>query len=105
LSTCSTNYPIVVFFVRDDDIPFLVKNKFVDYGIVGGNVLAESQLKIRYKKNLNFGYCKLCLGVPKKAQIKSIYDLKNCSIATSYPNITKKYFDTFGLNRTFVCMK
>ena len=42
----STNMPIDVLRVRDDDIPGLVMDGVCDLGIVGENVLVEVQAKL-----------------------------------------------------------
>ena len=45
LRTVSENFPIEVFFLRDDDIPEYVEDGVADIGIVGQNVLAEKNRK------------------------------------------------------------
>ena len=46
LRTVSENFPIEVFFLRDDDIPEYVEDGVADIGIVGQNVLAEKDRKV-----------------------------------------------------------
>src|SRR5690348_18254328 len=41
LKTESDNFPLEVFFLRDDDIPQYVEDGVADIGIVGENVLYE----------------------------------------------------------------
>jgi ATP phosphoribosyltransferase len=88
----SSNLPIDILFVRDDDIPSLVSNGDADLAIVGENVLIEKTL---FKKNninkileLGFSKCRLSFAAPQNSLMKSV---KNKKIATSYPNIVKKY--------------
>ena len=90
----SNNLPIDILFVRDDDIPSLVSNGDADLAIVGENVLVEKTL---YKKNntfkvldLGFSKCRLSIAAPNN---KKNMRLANKKIATSYPNILKKYLD------------
>ena len=87
----SKNFPIEFLFLRDDDIPGYVENGVADLGIVGENVLAEKSAKVRVVKKLGFANCRLSIAVPKSSKIKSIKDLEGQKIATSYPNILKKY--------------
>jgi len=90
----SNNLPIDILFVRDDDIPSLVSNGEANLANVGENVLVEKTL---YKKNntfkvldLGFSKCRLSIAAPNN---KKNMRLANKKIATSYPNILKKYLD------------
>ena len=60
----STNMPVDLLMVRDDDIPRLVSQKIADLGIVGENVVMEKQLsdkelEINQKLKLGFSKCRL----------------------------------------------
>ncbi|MBI3882647.1 MAG: ATP phosphoribosyltransferase [Sphingobacteriales bacterium] len=89
----ASNFPIEVFFLRDDDIPQYVYDGVADIGIVGENVLLETgkELNIAYK--LGFGKCRLSIAVPKSMEYKSIADLQGLRIATTYSRILQKYLD------------
>ncbi|QLB13490.1 ATP phosphoribosyltransferase (homohexameric) [Bisgaardia hudsonensis] len=96
----SENMPIEILRVRDDDIPGLVFDGVVDLGIIGENVLEEEELgrlqagdNISYKllKRLDFGGCRLSLAVPKDFIYNHIQDLQNARIATSYPNLLRRF--------------
>ncbi|WP_343189156.1 ATP phosphoribosyltransferase [Buchnera aphidicola (Chaitoregma tattakana)] len=102
LISFSENMPIDVMCVRDDDIPGLVIDGIVDLGIVGRNVLEEEVLKRTFKlekisfkilKHLDFGVCRLSIGIPTEKKYSGISCLNKLRIATSYPYILKKYFD------------
>ena len=88
----SNNLPIVILFVRSEDIPSLVSNGDADLAIVGENVLIEKSLfkrtSIEKIINLGFSNCRLSFAAPKNNKIKSFNNMK---IATSYPNTVKKY--------------
>ena len=91
----STNMPIDLLMVRDDDIPRLVSQNIADLGIVGENVLSEKQLSdISLNSNtilkLGFSKCRLSFAKPKELNLDSI---SNKKIATSYPAIVKDYLD------------
>ncbi|HEU4609384.1 MAG TPA: ATP phosphoribosyltransferase, partial [Chitinophagaceae bacterium] len=45
LKTESDNFPLEVFFLRDDDIPQYVEDGVADIGVVGENVLLEKDRK------------------------------------------------------------
>ncbi|WP_343188282.1 ATP phosphoribosyltransferase [Buchnera aphidicola (Ceratoglyphina bambusae)] len=102
LISFSENMPIDVMCVRDDDIPGLVIDGIVDLGIVGRNVLEEEVLKRKFKsekisfkilKHLDFGICRLSIGIPAEKKYHDINCLNGLRIATSYPYILKKYFN------------
>jgi ATP phosphoribosyltransferase len=83
----AANFPIEVFFLRDDDIPEYVQDAVADIGFVGENVVLESNKETDTIEKLGFGKCRLSIAVPKSDVIKSINDLQNKKIATSYPFI------------------
>lgn len=90
-STCS-NFPLEIVYVRDDDIPNYVESGAVDLGVVGQNILYESNKRVTNIIGLNFGFCSLSIAIPEESNIKKIEELKNARIFTSYPNSSKKYF-------------
>ena len=99
----SSNLPIDILFVRDDDIPSLVSNGDADLAIVGENVLIEKTL---FKKNyidkifkLGFSKCRLSFAAPQASKIKNV---KNKKIATSYPNIVKKYLQDKNIKASII---
>jgi ATP phosphoribosyltransferase len=93
LKTVAENFPLEVYFLRDDDIPQYVYDGVADIGIVGENVLLEKSKDIDLVYRLGFGKCKLSIAVPKSMQYKSIDDLKGLKIATTYSNILQKYLN------------
>ncbi|HDR1104726.1 TPA: ATP phosphoribosyltransferase [Pasteurella multocida] len=101
------NMPIDILRVRDDDIPGLVFDGVVDLGIIGENVLEEEELTrqaagetVNYKKlrRLDFGGCRLSIAIPQDEAYNAISDLKNARIATSYPNLLKRYMQQQGVD-------
>ena len=87
------NFPLEIFFLRDDDIPNYVEDAVADIGIVGENVLAEKNCRAEIIEKLGFGKCRLSLAVPKTFKYKSLQDLQNRKIATSYPEILGRFLD------------
>ncbi|MBE2895943.1 ATP phosphoribosyltransferase [Pasteurellaceae bacterium HPA106] len=94
------NMPIDILRVRDDDIPGLVFDGVVDLGIIGENVLEEEELtrlsagedvKYQMLRRLDFGGCRLSLAVPQDAQYNGAQSLNNMRIATSYPQLLKRF--------------
>lgn len=91
LRTVSENFPIEVFFLRDDDIPEYVEDGVADIGIVGQNVLAEKNRKVDTVEALGFGRCRLSIAIPKAIEYTGIQSLEGKRIATSYPHLVKSF--------------
>lgn len=87
----ASNFPMELFFLRDDDIPQYVEDGVAHIGIVGENVLLEKNKDLNTVEWLGFGKCRLSLAVPKEQAYGSIKDLHNKRIATSYPVILSAY--------------
>lgn len=92
LRSDAENFPLEIFFLRDDDIPEYVSDGVADIGIVGENVLAETEKTVEIIEKLNFGRCRLSLAVPKNFDYQTIKDFEGKRIATSYPNILRRFF-------------
>ncbi|MDB5137716.1 MAG: phosphoribosyltransferase [Mucilaginibacter sp.] len=86
-----SNFPLEILFLRDDDIPEYVQDGIADLGIVGENVIQETEVKVSYLQRLGFGRCSLKIAVPNTYDIKSIAELNGKSIATTYPVILGKF--------------
>ncbi len=93
LKTVSENFPLEVFFLRDDDIPEYVEDGVADIGIVGQNVLVEKGRSVDTVEALGFGKCRLSVAVPKAMEFNGVQSLQAKRIATSYPNLVKKFLD------------
>ncbi|WP_103327679.1 ATP phosphoribosyltransferase [Bacteroidetes bacterium endosymbiont of Geopemphigus sp.] len=93
LKSSALNFPLEIFFLRDDDIPQYLEENIIDLGIVGENLILEKERKLKIKEKLGFGRCRLSIAVPKNSDYQTIEDLSEKCIATSYPNILKKFLD------------
>ena len=92
LRAISKNFPIEVLFMRDDDIPEYVEQGISDIGIVGQNIIEEApNLEVSVLKLLGFSTCRLSIAVKKEFPYSSIESLNGKKIATSYPNVLKRY--------------
>ncbi len=87
------NFPLEVFFLRDDDIPQYVEDKVADLGIVGENVLYEKEKQIQIVEKLGFSKCRLSIAVRRGEEYTGAAFLQGKSIATSYPVLVKKYLN------------
>jgi len=93
----STNFPLEVYFLRDDDIPQYVEDGVADVGIVGENLVYEKKKQVQVKERLGFGLCRLSLAVGKNEAF-SMQWLRGKKIATSYPVLLKEYLDKHSLD-------
>jgi ATP phosphoribosyltransferase len=85
------NFPLEVFFLRDDDIPQYVEDGVADIGIVGENVMLEKNRSVKLVDKLGFGKCRLSIAIPKDQKYNSIKDFNGKRFATSYPLILEDY--------------
>jgi len=100
LRTVSENFPIEVFFLRDDDIPEYVQDGVADLGIVGQNVLAEKNSKVETVEALGFGKCRLSIALPKAVKYEGSKSLEGKRISTSYPHVVQEYLKQNKINAT-----
>ena len=102
------NYPIDLIRVRDDDIPTFVADGVCDLGIVGENVLEEDRNggpNAEIVMPLGFGRCTLKLATQPGIDWQGPKSLEGQRIATSYPNILKRYLEAEGVNADVVVMR
>lgn len=83
----ANNFPIEVYFLRDDDIPQYVEDAVADIGFVGENVVYEKKKKVAVVEKLGFGKCRLSIAVRRNEEYDNEQFLSGKKIATSYPVI------------------
>ncbi|MCG9899003.1 MAG: ATP phosphoribosyltransferase [Hydrotalea sp.] len=98
LRTESDNFPVEVFFLRDDDIPQYVEDGVADIGFVGENVVYEKKKAVQVREKLGFGKCRLSIAVKKSDDYSAVSFLQGKKIATSYPVLVQDYLDKKGIS-------
>ena len=101
------NAPIDLLRVRDDDIPTFVGDGVADFGIVGRNVLeerVEGEKPIKVMA-LGFGRCDLRIAAPKDFMYDGPQSLAGERIATSYPNILRRFLKKNDVKAEIVTMR
>ncbi len=83
--------PIDIIFLRTDDIPVLCAEGAIDLGITGSDLVEESRAEVNTRMTLGVGKCRLSLCVPDPGGITSSAALAGKRIATSFPNVTRRY--------------
>ena len=94
----SSNFPIEVLFLRDDDIPQSVAGGVADLGIVGENEFVERKEDAEVIKRLGFSKCRLSLAIPKDVDYPGLSWFEGRKIATSYPGILKDFMERNGIH-------
>lgn len=94
----SSNFPLEVLYLRDDDIPQSVATGVADVGIVGENEFKERHEDAEIVNRLGFSRCRLSLAIPKAADYNGLEWFNGKKIATSYPYILKGFLDRNGIN-------
>ena len=92
------NFPLEVLYMRDDDIPAVVASGTAQLGIVGLNEVEEKGHDVQIVEKLGFGGCRISLAIPKAEAYEGPSWFEGKRIATSYPNILRKYLDDKGIN-------
>lgn len=91
------NFPLELYFLRDDDIPQYVEDNVADIGFVGENVVLEKKKNVIPCEPLGFGKCRLSLAVKKNDTFSGVEDLAGKRIATSYPVILADFLQSKGV--------
>jgi len=93
----SSNFPLEVLFLRDDDIPQTVADGVADVGVVGENEFVERQEEADIIKRLGFSKCRISLAIPKAIDYPGVEWFNGKKIATSYPVILRKFMEEKGV--------
>ena len=109
----STNQPIDLLRVRDDDIPGLVMDGAVDLGFIGENELEEKMLERQASnrahefitlRRLDYGGCRLSIAVPNEMAYTSVESLNGKKVATTYPYLLERFFKSKGVSAQAVML-
>lgn len=94
----SSSFPLEVLYLRDDDIPQSVASGVADIGVVGENEYLERGENVQILARLGFGKCRLSLAIPKEINYTGLQWFNGKRIATSYPNILRKFLKANNIN-------
>ena len=93
----SSNFPLEVLYLRDDDIPQSVASGVADIGVVGENEFVERNEDADIVKRLGFSKCRLSLAIPKSVDYPGLEWFNGKKIATSYPGILRQFMQKSGI--------
>lgn len=91
---------IQVLFLRAQDIPAYVADGTVHAGITGLDVAREAGVALDERLDLGFGKCTLVAAVPHDHPATGVDGLEGARIATSFPNLTRQFFEDQGVGVT-----
>jgi ATP phosphoribosyltransferase len=91
------NHPLDILFVRTGDVIEFVNDGVADAGVTGGDILAESGVDLPVLRQLGYGRCRLVAATPADSPYEAISDLAGVRIATSHPNVTRRFFAQQGI--------
>lgn len=83
-----------LIFVKPADVPVYVEHGIADCGIVGRDVLLESDADLLQPLSLNIGACSIVVAARKDAPKNQLGMLK---VATKYPRIAARHFGARGV--------
>lgn len=93
----SSNFPLEVLYLRDDDIPQSVASGVADLGVVGENEFVERGEDADIISRLGFSKCRLSLAIPKDIDYPGLEWFNGKKIATSYPGILRHFMEKQGI--------
>ena len=93
----SSNFPLEVLYLRDDDIPQSVATGVADIGVVGENEFVERGEEADIVSRLGFSRCRLSLAIPKDIDYPGLEWFNGKKIATSYHGILRHYMENHGI--------
>lgn len=84
---------MTMVFLPASDISKYVGEGKVDIGVTGIDIVEETDSEVERVMDLGFGKCRLCVQAPVASKITDIKTLAGKRIVTSFPTLTKKFFD------------
>jgi ATP phosphoribosyltransferase len=84
--------------LRPVDIPTYVEYGAADVGIVGKDIIDEGDRDVYEPLDLKFGRCRLVVAQPGSApQEHALTDWSYIRVATKFPRITERYYNSKGV--------
>ena len=93
----SSNFPLEVLYLHDDDIPQSVASGVADLGVVGETEFVERGEDADIISRLGFSKCRLSLAIPKDIDYPGLEWFNGKKIATSYPGILRHFMEKQGI--------
>jgi ATP phosphoribosyltransferase regulatory subunit len=91
---------VAYVLARPSDVPTYVSHGAADVGIVGRDVLLESEEDVIELVDLGFGACRFVVAAPVGSLDRSLDEyrhLGSLEVATKYPRVAQRHFDARGI--------
>ena len=93
---------IKFIITKTADVPTYVEYGAADIGIIGKDVLMESGKDVYELLDLGFGRCHLMMAVHKTEKRDKLTDYAHTRVATKFPHIAEKYFNSKGMQMEYI---
>lgn len=93
LELISDNGEVSFVLVKPSDVAIYVERGAADMGVVGKDVMLETNPDVYEILDLNIGKCRLCVAGKNGFVEDPTLPLK---VATKYPTVAKRYYDSIG---------
>lgn len=103
LSACSGN--LQALLVKPQDVPIYVEYGIADLGIVGKDILLESQAEVFEPCDLGFGQCRVVVAGRQADSVKNLRQRAVVRVGTKYPNMARGYFDRIGVQAEIIALQ
>lgn len=98
LSFATTRADMRLIRVRAFDVATFVAHGAAQVGIVGSDVVEEFAYPDLYAPvDLDIGHCRLSVAQPADARQDGAGHVSHLRVATKYPNLTRRHFESLGI--------
>ena len=97
----SENKAFRFFLAKPSDVPTFVEYGVADLGVVGKDTILEENRDITEVLDLGFGKCRMCVCAKKESKLNYL-EYPVLRVATKYPNIAKRYFESHHQNTDII---
>lgn len=87
---------------KTSDVPTYVEYGAADIGVIGKDVLVESEQDVYELLDLSFGKCRLMMAVPREERRSRLLDYAHTRVATKYPHIAEQFFAQQGMQMEYI---
>ena len=84
------------------DVPTYVEYGAADIGVIGKDVLLETEKDVYELLDMGFGKCHLMMAVPKAEKRAKLMDYNHTRVATKFPHIAEKFFRQQGMQMEYI---
>ncbi len=94
-----------VLLVKASDVPIYVEYGIADLGIVGRDVILESEADVFEPLALDFGHCRMVVAGKPEDDYESFRLKSLVRVGTKYPNIARKHFLSKGFQADIIALQ